>query len=362
MRNRRYPVKCMFSGVVGNPILEKQFDGRIHLERVSKSTLAAKKSVNQRFSDDRDINNALKDGAWRDILPEGADNMFLFEITELIADSYGLDDAVMIRLVFVYTTCVANKGNTQPKYIEDHERIIGKRTRRIDADPDVPPIALTILDITMKVRVNVGDVIETEDTCDSEYMMGAMDRVGQSARKKYYWVPLDKFIFMVMDNAGGHGTKETVQLYTEMLKTKYNIIIIHQVPRSPYTNLLDLGVWCSLQAAVEKEHYMKRTDVHALQNSVMSAWDTRPLDKVIGKVWTRMTKVLALIVEGDGGNDLVEKKRGKRWKDLDLQQEFLEAVDETTAAATTTTPVEIYDLDADDEDGDDRVEMIIQSI
>ena len=167
---------------------------------------------------------------------------------------------------------------------------------------------------------------------------------------------------MVMDNAGGHGTKETVKLYTEMLKTKYNIIIIHQVPRSPYTNLLDLGVWCSLQAAVEKEHYMKRTDVHALQNSVMSAWNTRPLDKVIKKVWTRMKKDLAIIVEGDGGNDLVEKKRGKRWNDLDLQPEFLAAVDETTAAATTTTPVEIYDLHEDDEDGDDRVEMIIQSI
>ena len=238
--------------------------------------------------------------------------MFIFEITELIADSYGLNDAVMIQLVFVYTMYVGDKGNTQPKYIEqDHKRIIGKRACRIDTNPDVPPIDLTILDITMKVRVNVGDVIETEDMCDLEYMVGAMDQVGQSAQKQYYWVPLYKFIFMVMDNAGGHGTKETVQLYTEMLKTKYNIIIIHQVPRFPYTNLLDLGVWCSLQAAVEKEHYMKRTDVHALQNSVMSAWDTRPLDQVIGKVWTRMTKVLALIVEGYGGNDLVEKKKRK---------------------------------------------------
>merc|ERR1712032_509552 len=63
MRNRRYPVKCMYLGVVGNPIPAKQVDGRIHLERVSKSTMAAKKSVNQRFSDDRNINNALNDGA-----------------------------------------------------------------------------------------------------------------------------------------------------------------------------------------------------------------------------------------------------------------------------------------------------------
>ena len=135
----------------------------------------------------------------------------------------------------------------------------------------------------MKVRVNVGDVIETKDTCNLEYMVGAMDQIGQSAQQKYYWVPLHEFIFMVMDNAGGHGTKETVKLYTEMLKTKYNIIIIHQVLRSKYTNLLNLGVWCSLKAAVEKEHYMKGTDVHVLHNSVMSAWNTQPLDKVIGK-------------------------------------------------------------------------------
>ena len=55
----------------------------------------------------------------------------------------------------------------------------------------------------------------------------------------------------MMDNAGGHGTNVTILAYTKMLKDSYNIVIIHQVQRSPYTNLLHLGVWCSLQAQVE---------------------------------------------------------------------------------------------------------------
>ena len=55
-----------------------------------------------------------------------------------------------------------------------------------------------------------------------------------------------------MDNAGGHGTDDAISEYTARLRDVYNITIIHQVPRSPFTNVLDLGVWCSLQARVEK--------------------------------------------------------------------------------------------------------------
>ena len=41
-----------------------------------------------------------------------------------------------------------------------------------------------------------------------------------------------------------------------------------------YTNLLDLGVWCSLQSTVEKMQYQKRTDVDTLVSSVYEAWNT----------------------------------------------------------------------------------------
>ena len=81
--------------------------------------------------------------------------------------------------------------------------------------------------------------------------------MGEALRNTYDWVSPNDPIYLVMDNTGGHGKKHVVEEYTAMLKTEYNIEIIFQVPRSPYTNLLDLGVWCSLQSEVETAHHMK---------------------------------------------------------------------------------------------------------
>ena len=64
-----------------------------------------------------------------------------------------------------------------------------------------------------------------------------------------------------------------------------------------------------------------------------------------------------LIVEGDGGNDLVEKKRGKQFRNLDLSPEFLCNNDEasTVTNAAITTPVNNYiHLDMDEDDTDDE--------
>ena len=121
-----------------------------------------------------------------------------------------------------------------------------------------------------------------------------------------------------MDNAGGHGTNDAIDEYVRMLKDKYNIETIFQVPRSPYTNVLDLGVWCSLQARVKKEHYMKRCEVNALTRSVMETWNHGHLDDMITRVFDRLRNVLVLIAEAKGKNDLVETKRGKNFYLLDL--------------------------------------------
>ena len=100
---------------------------------------------------------------------------------------------------------------------------------------------------------------------------------------------------------------------------KRKIEIVQQIPRSPYTNLLDFGVWCNLQSRVEKEHFLKRIDVPVLVPSVLTAWDDGTLYDVIGRVWSRLRNVLVLIKEGNGRNDLAESKRGKKFCNLDLQ-------------------------------------------
>ena len=127
-----------------------------------------------------------------------------------------------------------------------------------------------------------------------------------------------------MDNAGGHGSNAAVEEYTKMLKTEYNIEIIHQVPRSPFTNLLDLGVWCSLQSQVEHEHLGMRKDAEALCNTVFRTWEnSTTLQTVIENVWGRLRNVMVLLEAGNGGNDLVETKRGKSHRDLELPETFL---------------------------------------
>ena len=112
-----------------------------------------------------------------------------------------------------------------------------------------------------------------------------------------------------------------------MLDEKFNIETIFQVPRSPYTNALDLGVWCALQSRVETEHYGKRCEVQAQSNTVMETWNQGHLDDMIEKVCKRIQKVLVLIVEGKGKNDLVETKRGKKFADLDLPIDLTAADD-----------------------------------
>ena len=66
-------------------------------------------------------------------------------------------------------------------------------------------------------------------------------------------------------------------------KEKYNIILLHQVPNSPETNLLDLGVWRALQSIVEKLSFQDRYDKEVLAAKVEQAWkDMKPsmLEKV----------------------------------------------------------------------------------
>ena len=123
-----------------------------------------------------------------------------------------------------------------------------------------------------------------------------------------------------MDNSGGHGTDVAIKEYRDNVEEKYNIEIIFQIPRSPYTNVLDLGVWISLQAAVERQHYLKRCNVNSLVNTVNSTWDRGHLDRSISKVFLRLKNVLCCILEAGGGNDLVETKRGVKNKGIKLEE------------------------------------------
>ena len=75
-----------------------------------------------------------------------------------------------------------------------------------------------------------------------------------------------------MDNVGGHGTNEAMLEYSEYLAGKYNIVVHHQVSRSPETNILDLGAYMTVQYKVEIFHRHNVKQYDALAWSVKKAW------------------------------------------------------------------------------------------
>ena len=49
-------------------------------------------------------------------------------------------------------------------------------------------------------------------------MAAAMQHVGAAMREKFHWVSHNTELYLVLDNAGGHGTNECIDEYMSMLK------------------------------------------------------------------------------------------------------------------------------------------------
>ena len=74
--------------------------------------------------------------------------------------------------------------------------------------------------------------------------------------------------------------------------------------------MLDLDVWCLLQASVEKTHFMRQCNTEALVISVYETCSTVQMSLVISNIFTKLQNCICLINRGDGCNNLVEEKRG----------------------------------------------------
>ena len=83
-------------------------------------------------------------------------------------------------------------------------------------------------------------------------MLSVMIQVGKAIRENFYWVPSHEKVYLFLDGTDGHGTNEAINEYGKHLMIDFNIKLVFQVPRTPYLNVLDLGIWYGLQATVEK--------------------------------------------------------------------------------------------------------------
>jgi hypothetical protein len=168
---------------------------------------------------------------------------------------------------------------------------------------------LTLKDLTLQVRVPRYTWVERDTTCDSTFMLDTVEEVGQSIRDKMHWVSTETPIILFMDNAGGHGSNNAKQEYERIIFENFNILVEWQVPNSPDTNLLDLGMWSTHQSLVERMHRLKRMDADALSRTVFEAFDLIDPGK-IEHIYSKWEYVLDLIVKGEGTNDLVKMNRG----------------------------------------------------
>jgi len=288
---------------------------------------------------------AINRGEWRQQLVTPA--MSVDDLLESINTQYDLDEYVSDRLIIGYYTNTQG-GARKWKRLKENDNLdeLGMRTN--DAGEQVP---ILLTDLELFVEQRRGDEVEEDCSCDSSFMLDVIPMIGERLRASFYWVPENEIIYLFMDNAGGHGTEASIQQYTAILRDQFNVQIVWQVPRSPETNMLDLGIWMSIQAAVTRVHHMRRCHHEALAKSVVDAWNGYLSPQAFKNVHARLRVVLSCIVEDQGGNSLVETKRGKLFRDATIID--LTAEDGAQGNENGSDAFSIIDLDELDDISDD---------
>ena len=338
IRSRRYPVKVMYLAVVACPLKSHNFNGKIFLKRVSRRERAKRMSRNQWFTTDVLLNNALKNGSWKQYV---VGDYTISECIDSICVSNDLDKYVAERLEFSYCTYSA-KGIKKIKSLLPTQVIseLGMLTTEANQTR-----AITVDDLNLHVVIKAGEYQDKDCSCDSEFMLKTIPEIGEAVRSAYHWLEDSEPIYIIMDNAGGHGTDDAKQQYTESLAA-YNIGIIWQVPRSPETNMLDLGIWMSIQSAVERAQRGQRCHHATLAKSVENAWTTYLQEESFKRVHGRLRVVLRCIMDDNGGNNKVEEKRGLLFRDCNL----IDLPEENTHNNETMTVTNIIEDDVEDDD------------
>ncbi|GFH56775.1 predicted protein [Chaetoceros tenuissimus] len=326
-RSKRFPSKVMTMGVVAPPVTDPEIlrqaltkngqlnpdgtyqpwrNGRIFMKRVSKMKETKRASSHTKFHDSVKIQELFRKNDWHAHYDPKNERLTVGDLLDNIVEHYGLDDNVSNFLCLQYKDFKRKNFRTVNLTRENEDEVI---KRQIKTAPDTYR-EIEINDLQLCVYIPKGTMVEVDCTCDSAFMLSVMDELGESVRNYYFWIPRDVKIYKVLDNAGGHGTDEVVRTYRDYLLEKYNIVLLHQVPRSPETNLLDLGIWMSIQSAVDRMSHGNRHDVDVVWRELIAVWDQYD-SKKIEAVYKRWQKVLDLIILDDGGNRLVEKFRGK---------------------------------------------------
>ena len=293
--SRQHPTKVMFMGVIGNPDQEHGFDGKIEIVRISEPYQVKKTSYRQTISFDRVVNQALKDGEWRGLFQNiDITTWNIGEMTNAIIDYYELQNDLQGELVFRFNS-YKTSGKVEMLTTDCTKRLSTYNRRTLDGS--MLPAHLEVVELHIKMIK--GSFIEKDCSCDSDFMLRTLPQVGQKIRQAYHWLPADESIYLQMDNAGGHGTKVAIEEYTQNLRENFNIVIVHQPPRSPDTNVLDLGLWNAIQSRVDETHRTRTIQAESLAESTKTAWAGLPI-QTITNVFGKLPNIWEKIIESGG--------------------------------------------------------------
>ena len=112
----------MFLSVIGRPRKDKGFNGKVLLERVSKTVMITKMTSHQKNSDDILINSEIKNIMWRNLYMSNQ-NMTMRELKGIIADTYDLDGFIAERLDLSFEQLVGKNGNKKTASLKDEHML-----------------------------------------------------------------------------------------------------------------------------------------------------------------------------------------------------------------------------------------------
>jgi hypothetical protein len=186
-------------------------------------------------------------------------------------------------------------------------------------------------------------------------------KIGPAIVEKLHWTKDDPDleIFLQFDNAGGLGTVEAKAKYTAMMWEKFKIRCVFQSAQSPEFNALDLGVWMTVQAEVNKLARKLRMNMKSLSECVEKAWEELEESKLQSIVDYVAITMQGCIDDG-GGNAKCESKRSTKQEKLTarLLPEKLPPRPAWTKIAKAERPPIVVALEEseDDDDDDDEIE------
>jgi hypothetical protein len=318
-QNRRFPMKRMYIGVVGEPLFWRDssgkewcFNGKVCLIPCVVQDKYKKATTHCAFCDGLDDNNQIV-SAWHQTLGDDAAArlMTAAEARDKLAESFPLRDGVKERIVFVRVKKAKESASAGKK----------AKQRQLETLPEGQAFGDRFEEYFIRVQNKKGDTFEKDKNVDGAFMREVLfKQIGPAIRAAYRWLPKETPIYCQLDNAGGHGGTEVIEGYVKTMKERFNIVLLFQSPSSPDFNALDRGVWMCSQAAAAKLARDKRRDLKALNECVMKAWNDMSSTSITNICESVVTACEQALKCG-GGNEKSERMRSKLKLGINLKTE-----------------------------------------